>query len=87
MALIYLVNKSQVLRCIARWLLFVLEYEFIIVYKLGYTHVVSDELSRLLNIIVLIRVHDQITYVFLFMLQLIWLEDVRICRWVKCLGY
>jgi hypothetical protein len=34
---------------IPRWLLLFLEYEFIIVYKLGRTHVVVDALSRLLN--------------------------------------
>jgi hypothetical protein len=49
MALVYLVNKPQVSRIIARWLSLFLEYDFIVVYKLGRTHVVADALSRLLN--------------------------------------
>jgi hypothetical protein len=36
-------------RWIARWLLLFLDYEFIIVFKLGRTHVVADVLSRLPN--------------------------------------
>jgi hypothetical protein len=48
MALIYLVNKPHVFRRITKWLLF-LEYEFIIVYKPGITHVVVDVLSKLLD--------------------------------------
>ncbi len=46
MVLVYLVNKPQVSKRIARWLLF-LEYEFSIIYKPGITHVVVDVLSRL----------------------------------------
>jgi hypothetical protein len=38
MALVYLVNKSHVSRRIAKWLLFFLEYDFIVVYKPGKTH-------------------------------------------------
>jgi hypothetical protein len=49
MALVYLVNKPQVLGRIARWLLLFLEYEFTIVYKPCRTHVVVDVLSRLPN--------------------------------------
>jgi hypothetical protein len=48
MALMYLVNKPQVLGRITRWLLF-LEYGFTIVYKPSRTHVVVDVLSRLQN--------------------------------------
>jgi hypothetical protein len=48
MALVYLVNKPQVSRRIAKWLLF-LEYEFIVVYKPNKTHVVVDVLSRQLD--------------------------------------
>jgi len=39
MALVYLVNKPQVSSCIVRRLLLFLEYEFIVVYKSGHTHV------------------------------------------------
>jgi hypothetical protein len=42
MALVYLVNKPQMLGRITRWLLLLLEYEFTIVYKLGKTHVVAN---------------------------------------------
>ncbi len=49
MVLVYLVNKSQVLERIAKWLLLFLEYEFTIVYKLGCTPIVADALSRLPN--------------------------------------
>jgi len=49
MALIYLVNKPQVFERITKWLLLFLEYEFIVIYKLGRTHVVVDFLSKLPN--------------------------------------
>jgi hypothetical protein len=49
MALVYLVNKPQVSQRIIRWLLLFLEYEFIVVYKLGRIDVVVDVLSKLLN--------------------------------------
>jgi hypothetical protein len=51
MALVYLVNKPQVLRKIARWLLLFLKYDFIVMYKRGKTHVIANALSRLLDII------------------------------------
>jgi hypothetical protein len=50
MALVYLVNKPQVSRIITRWLLLILEYDFIIVYYPSKIHVVVDALSRLLDI-------------------------------------
>jgi hypothetical protein len=49
MALAYLVNKPQVFGRITEWLLLFLEYEFIIIYKLGRTHVVVNVLSKLPN--------------------------------------
>ncbi len=49
MALIYMVNKPQMSRRIARWLLLFFKYEFTIVYKPNRTHVVVDVLSRLPN--------------------------------------
>jgi hypothetical protein len=51
MALIYLVNKPQVLKIITRWLLLFLEYDFTILYKPCKTHVVANALLRLLDII------------------------------------
>jgi hypothetical protein len=50
MALIYLVNKPHVLGIITSWLLLFLEYDFIVVYKLGKNHVVANDLSRLLDV-------------------------------------
>ncbi len=49
MALVYMVNKPQVFRRIAKWLLLFFEYEFIVIYKPGITHVVVDVLFRLLD--------------------------------------
>jgi len=50
MALVYLVDKPQVLGRIAKWLLMFFEYDFIVMYKPCKTHVVLDALSRLLDI-------------------------------------
>jgi hypothetical protein len=50
MALVYLVNKPHVSRKIVRWLLLVLEYDFIVMYKPCRTHVIANALSRLLDI-------------------------------------
>jgi hypothetical protein len=78
MALVYLVNKPQVLGCIIRWLLLFLKHESTIVYKLGCTHVVTDALFRLvLDTTKPIGVPDQTIDGTLFMLQLIWLEKVK----------
>ncbi len=49
MALMYLVNKPQVSKKIAKWLLLFLEYDLKIVYKLGRSHLMVDALSRLFN--------------------------------------
>jgi hypothetical protein len=46
-ALVYLVNKPQVLGRIFRWLLLFLEYDFIVMYKPNKIHVIVDILSRL----------------------------------------
>jgi len=66
MALVYLVNKPQVLGKIVRWLLLFLEYDFIIMYKQGRTHVVVDALSRLPDIKESTSVSDQITFANFF---------------------
>ncbi len=68
MDLVYLVNKPYVSRCIARWLLLFLEYQFIVVFKPDRTHIVVDALFKLLDIIKLIGIPNQITYATLFML-------------------
>jgi len=47
MTFIYLVNKPQVSKRIAKCMLLFLEYEFTIVYKLGRTHVVINVLFKL----------------------------------------
>jgi hypothetical protein len=66
MALVYFVNKPQVSKRIARWLILFLEYDFIIVYKLGKTHVVTNALSRLPDITKPIGVLNQTTNASLF---------------------
>ncbi len=58
-------------------MLLFLEYEFIVVYKLGHTHVVANALSRLLDTIEPTGVPDQTIDTTLFMLQLVWLEEVK----------
>ncbi len=78
MALIYLVNKPQVLGVKVRWLLlFLVEYDFTIMYKLDGTHVVIDSLSRLLDIIEPTSVLDQTTNVSFFYVEPEWLKDVK----------
>jgi hypothetical protein len=66
MPLVYLVNNPHVSSHIVKWLLLFLEYDFIVLYKLGCTHVVADELSILPNITKLASVLNQITYANLF---------------------
>jgi hypothetical protein len=51
-------------------LLLFLEYDFIVVYKLGRTHVVANGLSRLLNGIKPIGVPNETTNVSLFYIGL-----------------
>jgi hypothetical protein len=77
MALIYLVNKPQVLGRITRWLLLFLKYDFIVVYKLSRTHVVANALSRLPYITKLIGVPDQTTNASLLYTEPEWLKDVK----------
>jgi len=66
MALVYLVNKPQVSGRLTKWLLLFFEYDFIVVYKLGRIHVITNALLRLPDIIESIGVLDQTTYVSLF---------------------
>jgi hypothetical protein len=58
MALVYLVNKPQVLGKIVRWWLLFIEYDFTIMCKLNITYVVADTLLRLPNITKLTNVSD-----------------------------
>jgi hypothetical protein len=62
MAMVYLVNKPQVLKRITRWLLLFFNYDFIMVYKPSKTHVVADALSRLPNSTKPIGVPNQTSY-------------------------
>jgi hypothetical protein len=77
MALVYLVDKPQVLRRITRWLLLLLEFEFTLVYKLGRTHVTIDVLSRLLDNSEPLGVPNQIVDASLFYVKPIWMEEVK----------
>jgi hypothetical protein len=72
MALVYLVNKPQVLGK-----LLLLEYEFTIVYKLNKTHVVVDVLFRLPNSSEPLGVLDKIVDALLFYVDTIWMQEVK----------
>jgi hypothetical protein len=58
-------------------LLLFLEYDFIVMYKLGKTHAFIDSFSRLPYIIKPTRVLNQTTNVSLFYAKLEWLKDVK----------
>ncbi len=77
MALVYLVDKPQVSGRIARWLLLFLEYEFIIVYKFGRTHIVANVLSRLPNNSKPLGVPYETVDASLFSVKPIWMEEVK----------
>jgi hypothetical protein len=62
---------------IARWLLLFLEYEFIIVYKPGRTHVVVDVLSRLPNNSKPLGVPYHVMDASLFFVKPIWMKEVK----------
>jgi len=72
MALVYLVNKPLVSGRIVIWLVL-----FLVVYKLGKTHVVADTLSRLLDIIEPIGVLNQTIDASLFYNEPGWFKDVK----------
>jgi hypothetical protein len=77
MALIYLVNKPQVLRIKVIWLLLFIKYDFIVVYKPGRIHVVEDTFSRLLDITKPTSVPNPTIDANLFYTKLEWLKDVK----------
>jgi hypothetical protein len=45
MALLYLVQNPQILGRLTKWLLFFLEYDFSVIYKLGKSHFLANALS------------------------------------------
>jgi hypothetical protein len=59
MVLVYLVNKPQISRRIVKRLLLFLKYDFIVVYKPSKTHVATNALLRLPNMIELTCVLNQ----------------------------
>jgi hypothetical protein len=77
MALVYLINKLQVSRRIARWLLLFLKYEFTIVYKPNKTHVIVDVLSKLLDNSEPLGVVNQIVDASLFSIEPTWMQEVK----------
>jgi hypothetical protein len=77
MVLVYLVNKPQVFGRIARWLLLFLEYEFIIIYKPGRTHVVVDVLFRLPNSLKPLGIPNQTMDASLFFVEPIWMQEIK----------
>ncbi len=77
MALVYLVNKPQVLGRIFKWLLLFLKYDFIIVYKLSRIHVITNALSRLPNSTKPLGVFHQTIDASLFYIRHEVLNDVK----------
>jgi hypothetical protein len=62
---------------IVRWMLLFLDYEFIVVYKLGRTHVVADVLSILSNSLETLGVPDQTMNASLFSIKPIRMQEVK----------
>jgi hypothetical protein len=77
MALVYLVNKPQVLGRIARWLSLFLDYEFIVVNKLSKIHVVVDVLSKLPDSSKPLSVPNQTMDASLFSIEPIRMQEVK----------
>jgi hypothetical protein len=73
MTLVYLVNKPQVSRTIAKWLLLFSKYDFTVMYNPNRIHVITNALSFLPNIT---SVLDQTTNTSLFYIEPKWLNDV-----------
>ncbi len=77
MALVYLVNKPQISRIIARWLLLFLEYDFTIIHKPSINHVVANALLKVQDITYPMGVPNQTINASLFYIKLEWLNDVK----------
>jgi hypothetical protein len=77
MVQVYLVNKSQVSRRIARWWLLLLECEFTVLYKLGRTHVVANVLSIWPDSLVPLGVSYQTMDSKIFFIKHIWMQKVK----------
>jgi hypothetical protein len=76
-ALLYLIKKPQVSICIARWFFLFLEYDFLVVYKQGKPHFITDVLSQLPNSTKNKGIPDQISNATFFTLQPTWLQDIH----------
>lgn len=69
------VQKPQISRKITRWLLFFLEYDFLVIYKLGRFHSMANALFQMFDFIEENEVLDQTMDVLLFLLQLVSLQE------------
>jgi len=69
-------------------LLLFFEYDFIVVYKLGRIHVITNALLRLPDIIESIGVLDQTTYASLFYTRLEWCKRIfeNMIAWGHVIG-
>ncbi len=76
MALLFLIQKPQVLGRISRWLLLLLEYDFTVICKLGKVRFVVDALSRMPDLTKECGVPNQTMNTPFFLLQPMWLEEV-----------
>jgi hypothetical protein len=54
-----------------------LEYEFIVIYKLDITHVITNTLFKLLNSSKLVGVPNQTMDASLFFVEPIWMQEVK----------
>ncbi len=77
MVMVYLVNKSHVLRRITRRLLLFLEYELTIIYKPSKMHVVVDVLSILLDNLEPLGVQDYTMDASLFFVEPKRMQEVK----------
>jgi hypothetical protein len=64
---------GKIIKC----LLLLLEYEFIVVYKLSRTHLVADVLSKLLDSLKPLKIPNQTMDASLFSVKLLWMQEVK----------
>ena len=69
--ILYLVIKPCLIGCITRWLLILMEFDFMVAVGKGTTHVLADQMSRIPNGEAPIGVDDALPNAPLFMIDLV----------------